>query len=206
MKFENNLQKSELIIGIAITLSVTTLLLSSNGIMKTDLFSNVFAQNTIAGENSSLVNSTTGMTNVQNLTNTNVPVTLPLVKGYVNGNEVFYITTEASDKDVADHLTNLSDSRVVYAPALKLSPENALSTIYEFKNGIKGMGPQGFQPNVADSQPGDPAYSPLWKIQLVEWKPNTNPVELKSQSDIIKAKKDGLLTITPTDIIVNVLL
>jgi len=86
---------------------------------------------------------------------------------------------------------------------LKLTPEDALSTIYEFKNGVKGIGPQGFQPNVADSQPGEPAYSPLWRIQLVEWKPNTTAVELKSQSDIIKAQKDGKLTITPTDIIVN---
>jgi hypothetical protein len=140
---------------------------------------------------------------VHNLTNTNVPVTLPLIKGYVNGHEVFYITTEASDKNVANHLTNLSNSRVVYTPSLKLTPEDALSTIYEFKNGVKGIGPQGFQPNVADSQPGEPAYSPLWRIQLVEWKPNTTAVELKSQSDIIKAQKDGKLTITPTDIIVN---
>ena len=65
------------------------------------------------------------------------------------------------------------------------------------------MGPQGFKPNMSDSQPGDPAYSLLWKIQLVERKPNTYPVEEKSQTDIIQAQKDGLLTITPTDIIVN---
>ena len=32
---------------------------------------------------------------VQNLTKTNVPVTLPLTRGYVNGFEVFYISTES---------------------------------------------------------------------------------------------------------------
>jgi hypothetical protein len=37
----------------------------------------------------------------------------------------------------------------------------------------------------------------------VEWKPNTTPVELKSQSDIVKAQSDGLVTIIATDIIVN---
>ena len=203
LKLENNQHKSKVLFGIAIMISVITLLWSSIGIANPDLFSKAFAQNTISGENNSLINNTTSTTKVQNLTNTNIPVILPLVKGYVSGNEVFYVTTEASDKDVANHLTNLSGSRVVYTPALKLSPENAVSTIYEFKNGVKGMGPEGFQPNVADSQPGDPAYSPLWRIQLVEWKPNITPVELKSQSDIIKAQKDGLLTITPTDIIVN---
>jgi|SoiMethySBSTD1v2_1073268.scaffolds.fasta_scaffold587037_1 hypothetical protein len=202
MKFENDLHKSTVLVGIAIMISIITLFLSSIEIANTDLFSMAFAQNTIPGGNNSSINNTTGM-KVHNLTNTNVPVTLPLIKGYVNGHEVFYITTEASDKNVANHLTNLSNSRVVYTPSLKLTPEDALSTIYEFKNGVKGIGPQGFQPNVADSQPGEPAYSPLWRIQLVEWKPNTTAVELKSQSDIIKAQKDGKLTITPTDIIVN---
>ena len=202
MKFENDLHKSTVLVGIAIMISIITLFLSSIEIANTDLFSMAFAQNTIPGGNNSSINNTTGM-KVHNLTNTNVPVTLPLIKGYVNGHEVFYITTEASDKNVANHLTNLSNSRVVYTPSLKLTPEDALSTIYEFKNGVKGIGPQAFQPNVADSQPGEPAYSPLWRIQLVEWKPNTTAVELKSQSDIIKAQKDGKLTITPTDIIVN---
>ncbi|MFY9799067.1 MAG: hypothetical protein WAJ93_25555, partial [Candidatus Nitrosopolaris sp.] len=45
---------------------------------------------------------------VQNLTKTNVPVTLPLTRGYVNGFEVFYISTEASDQGLADHLTNFT--------------------------------------------------------------------------------------------------
>lgn len=106
----------------------------------------------------------------QHLSNSNVPVTLPLIKGYVKGHEVFYITTEASVKTVADHLTNITNSRVVYSPSLKNAPAGALANIYEFKNGVKGIGPEGFQPNVADSQPGDRGYSPIWRINLVEWK------------------------------------
>ncbi|HSD04787.1 MAG TPA: hypothetical protein VLB45_03430, partial [Nitrosopumilaceae archaeon] len=46
------------------------------------------------------------------LTNTSVPVTIPLTKGYAKGSEVFYISTEASDKDLADHLTKLTGFRV----------------------------------------------------------------------------------------------
>ena len=56
---------------------------------------------------------------MQDLTNTNVPVTIPLTKGYVKGSEVFYISTEASDKDLADSLTKLTGFRVAYTPALK---------------------------------------------------------------------------------------
>ena len=107
---------------------------------------------------------------VQNLTKTNVPVTIPLTRGYVNGFEVYYISTEASDKGLANHLTNFTHSRVSFAPALKNAPPQSLANIYVFRNGIKGFGPLGFQPNVADSQPGDPGYSPLWRINNLEWK------------------------------------
>ena len=51
-----------------------------------------------------------------------MPVTLPLTRGYVNGFEVFYISTEASDKGLANHLTNFTHSRVSYTPALANAP------------------------------------------------------------------------------------
>lgn len=205
MKYKTNQQKKKLLLTMAILVSTIMLFLpSATGTITTHLFSYVLAQNPIPGQNSNMEkNMTISINNTQNLENTSIPVTLPLIKGYVNGNEVFYITTESSDKNVADHLTNTSGSKVTYTPALKLTPENALATIYEFTNGIKGSGPEGFQPNVADSQPGDPAYSPLWRVQLVQWKPNVTATELKSISEIINAQKDGLLTITSSNVIVN---
>ena len=121
----------------------------------------------------------------------------------MKGHEVFYITTEASEKAVADHLTNLTGSRVVYAPALNNTPADSLANIYEFKNGIKGTGPEGFQPNVADSQPGDLGYSPVWRINLVEWKQGITPRELKSEIDIIASQDKGDLSIKPANVIVN---
>jgi hypothetical protein len=141
----------------------------------------------------------------QNLTETNIPKVLPLVKGYADGNEVFYITTEVSDKTLANYLTNLTKSRVVYTPALNYAPPQSLSNIYEFTNGIKGSGPEGFQPNIADSQPGDNKYSPLWKVNLVTWNngTTTTPRELTSEEDIVNAIKNKELTIKPINIIVN---
>ena len=140
---------------------------------------------------------------IQHLSNANVPIVLPLIKGYVKGHEVLYITTEASDKKVAEYLTNITGSRVVFAPALNNAPAGSLANIYEFKNGIKGTGPEGFQPNVADSQPGDPGYSPIWRINLVEWKQGVTPRELKSEIDIIAAQDKGDLSIKPGNVIVN---
>ena len=139
----------------------------------------------------------------QTLTKTNLPVTLPLTRGFVNGNEVFYISTEASDADLADHLTSLTGSRVVFAPSLGRTPPASLANIYAFENGIEGSGPLGFQPNVADSQPGDEQYSPLWRINLVKWSEGVTPAELKSEQEILAAQQEGMLEITPTTMVVN---
>jgi hypothetical protein len=116
---------------------------------------------------------------------------------------VFYISTEASDKALASHLTNFTGSRVSYAPALKNIPPRLLSNVYVFNNGIKGIGPAGFQPNIADSQPGDLRYSPLWRINTVEWKSGITSRELKSEDNILSAAKKGELKVTPTDLVVN---
>ncbi|MDQ3872516.1 MAG: hypothetical protein M3258_02775 [Thermoproteota archaeon] len=151
-------------------------------------------------------NGTDGSSNMvkeQNLTKTNVPVTLPLTPGYANGHEVFYISTEASDKDLAALMTNWTGARVTFAPSLANTPPAALANIYAFKNGIRGSGPLGFQPNVADSEPGNVRYSPLWRIVLVQWKQGVTPTELKSERDITSALQEGNLTIEPTKMVVN---
>jgi len=140
---------------------------------------------------------------MQKLTNTNVPVTIPLTKGYVKGSEVFYISTEASDKDLANQLTELTGFRVTYTPTLQKTPADALAQIYAFKNGIEGVGPLGFQPNVADSQPGDANYSPLWAINIVEWKEGVTPRELKSQVEVLDAQASNELTVTASGLVVN---
>jgi hypothetical protein len=139
----------------------------------------------------------------QNLAKTNIPVSIPLTRGYENGSEIFYISTEASDKDLASLMTNWTGARVTYAPSLANTPAGAFANIYAFKNGVKGTGPLGFQPNVADSQPGDLSYSPLWRIILVEWKDGVTATELKSEQAITSALGEGKLTIQPTTNIVN---
>jgi len=138
-----------------------------------------------------------------NLTKTNLPITIPLTKGYVKGSEVFYISTEASDKELAAHLTEITGFRVAYAPALKLTPADSLAQIYAFENGIEGIGPLGFQPNVADSQPGDINYSPLWAVNIVKWNDGSTPRELKSQTDILSAQKNDELSVTQSGFVVN---
>ena len=182
------------VIGMFALLFAATAIISPAVIQQRGIFA--ASQNMTTGQ-------VTSSEKIQHLSNANVPVVLPLIKGYVKGHEVLYITTEASDKKVAEYLTNITGSRVVYAPALNNAPAGSLANIYEFKNGIKGTGPEGFQPNVADSQPGDPGYSPIWRINLVEWKQGVTPRELKSEIDIIAAQDKGDLSIKPGNVIVN---
>jgi hypothetical protein len=139
----------------------------------------------------------------EKLTETNIPVTIPLTRGFADGNEVFYISTEASDEGLASHLTDITGFRVVHAPALANTPASALANIYAFSNGIEGEGPLGFQPNVADSQPGDPEYSPLWRINTVEWQDGVTPRELTSEGEILAAQQSGEVAITATEMVVN---
>jgi hypothetical protein len=193
-KISNRNMTMAWVIGMFALLFAATTIISPTVIQQRKIFA--ASQNMTAGQ-------VTSSEKLQQLTKANVPVILPLIKGYVKGHEVSYITTEASEKAVADHLTNLTGSRVVYAPALKNAPAGSLANIYEFKNGIKGTGPEGFQPNVADTEPGDPGYSPIWRINLVEWKQGVTPRELKSEIDIIAAKDKSELSIKTANVIVN---
>jgi len=140
---------------------------------------------------------------MQNLSDTNIPLKIPLTMGYADGNAVYYITTEASTKDVADHLTDLSGFRVAFTPSLQNTPKESLADIYAFTNGIKGSGAFGFQPQVADSQPPNPDYSPLWLVHAVTWNDNAIPRELKSEQSIMDAKNNGELTVEDTGVVVN---
>jgi hypothetical protein len=140
---------------------------------------------------------------VLKLSNANLPLVIPLVKGLYDGKDVYYITTEASDSNVANDLGKFTNFPVTFAPAIGKAPASALAQIYVFKNGVTGTGVLGFQPNVVDSIPGESKYSPLWKINFVEWKDPTSATVLGSDDDIMSAFSQGKVTITPTNVVVN---
>ena len=138
------------------------------------------------------------------LSRASIPIDIPLMKGYENGNDVFFITTDASDQKVASQITSTTGFKVNFAPLLSKAPDNAVAQFYIFRNGVKGDGTLGFQPNVANAQPGDANYSPIWKINTVVWKNNrTSSQDLKSEKQILDAKARGDLTVAPTSIYVN---
>ena len=116
---------------------------------------------------------------------------------------MFYINTDISDQKLAGQLTNATGFKVNYAPLLAQASRDAVAQFYVFKNGIKGTGTLGFQPTVGNAQPGDANYSPLWKINIVEWKNGVTPTQLKSEKEVIDAKTKGDLIVTPTNIVAD---
>ena len=147
--------------------------------------------------------TTQDLGSVLKLSNANLPIVIPLVRGLYDGKDVFYITTEASDSGAASLLTNFTNFPVTFAPALAKTPPGASANIYLFKNGVKGSGIMGFQPQVVDSIPGDAKYSPLWRVNVVEWKDPSSATILGSEDDVLAAESDGKVTVTPTHLIVN---
>lgn len=131
------------------------------------------------------------------------PVGVPPVKGYMEGREIHFIHTEASDEKVAEVLTDMMGSPVLVVPALAQTPETMLTNVYVFTNGVSGEGPFKFQADVFDNPPGTKGYSPLRAINLVAWKDEESARRLKSAAEVKAAIDGGEITIERPGVVVN---
>ncbi|HEX2908359.1 MAG TPA: hypothetical protein VHO69_15915 [Phototrophicaceae bacterium] len=127
----------------------------------------------------------------------------PLALAYYDGGKVYFIHPEASDPDVAEVLTKMMGPEVLSVPSLAEIPEALLGNVYVFTNGIEGMGPLGFQPDVFDTVPGDDNYTPLRALNLVTWSEEAEPRELMSLDEIQAAETAGEITIEQPGVVVN---
>lgn len=130
----------------------------------------------------------------------------PPVAAYYDSERVFFAHTETSDKKVSGMLTGMMGSPVVTVPALAKTPDEALGPVYVFTNGVKPDGPRGplgFQPDVFDTAPGDPAYTPLRQLVQLTWTGTADPRVLTSSDQVEQAIDAGELTERRTDVVVN---
>ncbi len=138
-------------------------------------------------------------------TATDVP-RLPPVAAYYDGQQVHFAHPETSDPEFAETLTDMMDSPVITVPTLARTPETALGSLYVFTNGLtpKGLrGLLGFHPDVFDSAPGDPQYSPLRRVVRVTWTDDARPRLLASSDEVEQAIDTGELSVERTDIVLN---
>lgn len=128
---------------------------------------------------------------------------LPAGKAWAEGKEIYFVHTEASNPDIAKLLTDMMSSPVIYVPSLANVPADALAQVYVFDNGLKGMGPFGFQADVFDNPPGTAGYTPLRNVNVVTWADPAAARELKSVAEILAARDAGQVTIAQPGVVVN---
>ena len=120
-----------------------------------------------------------------------------------DGRTIYYIVTDATPLGPAETMG------VVSSPTSgNLIAHSGAVDLFQFKNGIKGSGPLGFQAGIAGASLGDANYSPMWRIYLVEWNDAESAKILETKSDIDSFRADNLLSVsvarpTNSDHIVN---
>jgi len=107
-----------------------------------------------------------------------------------DGRTIYYIVTDATPSGPASMMG------VTPAPtSANLIASSAAVDLFQFKNGLKGSGPLGFQAGIAASGPGDANYSPMWRIFMISWNDPANASLLETVGDFNAFKKAGLIDI-----------
>jgi len=120
-----------------------------------------------------------------------------------DGRTIYYIVTDATPTGPAESMG------VVSSPSsANLIAHSGAVDLFQFKNGILGSGPLGFQPGIAAAALGDENYSPMWRIYLVEWNNAESAKILETKLDIDSFRENDLLSVsiarpTNSDHIVN---
>jgi hypothetical protein len=122
----------------------------------------------------------------------NMTVTFVAHRGWgSDGKTIYYIVTDATPSGPAQTMGVVSSPR--YA---NLIAHSAAVDLFQFKNGIKGSGPLGFQAGIAGASLDDAHYSPMWRIYLVEWNDAESAKILETKSDIDSFNADNLLSVS----------
>ncbi|NNL59100.1 MAG: hypothetical protein HKP31_06540 [Nitrosopumilus sp.] len=119
------------------------------------------------------------------------------------GQTIYYIVTDATPTGPAETMGVVSSPK-----SANLIAHSGAVDLFQFKNGIKGTGPLGFQPGIAGAALGDENYSPMWRIYLVEWNDSKSAQILETKSDIDSFKLGNMISVslarpTNSDHIVN---
>jgi hypothetical protein len=131
-------------------------------------------------------------------------LSLPGLWAWFDGRRVAYVSTDVSDAGMAA------------AMGLNFVPRLAEALDLASAGGFGGpvervyMFPGGEQINIFASAPEpagarnlNPAYSPLWQVVRVLWRPSVVRRELKSSTEVLDAAERREVTIEPTAVVVN---
>jgi hypothetical protein len=116
-------------------------------------------------------------------------VTMRLHAGRVDGNDVYFIRTDASDEKFA------GEEGLVFVPKLAALAAPKLSGAVYLDRDTSD------RPAIFSSEPGRDDYTPAWRLQHLRW--STSPRDLTSMADIEDAERAGALTVEDPGVILN---
>lgn len=116
-------------------------------------------------------------------------VTLRLHRGVMDGEEVLFIRTDASDETFA------SEHKLVFAPKIGRLLEGGDTGTLVLVEGVDD------QPAVLSSHPGRDGYTPAWQVVRASWSGSARP--LSSVEEATAAADRGDLELEETSIVVN---
>jgi hypothetical protein len=130
---------------------------------------------------------------------------LPVLRGWFEGEEVFYITTDVSHADVAEakganFAPRLADT-LPPGPSLP-GRRSSVDKVYAITN-VKQDSIFASAPFPMGSASRDTAYSPLWQMVKVTWAAGKAPQTLKSEEAVLAAVDSGAVTLEPTRVVLN---
>lgn len=157
------------------------------------------------GQNSSLSQNEPlkSIGNITNGINDSTFISIPVEKGFVNGNISYFISTDASEEMIVSSVTNTTGFDVNYAPTLGDTPQISRQQGFVFTNGVIGNGTFEHQLPVATAASGDNGYSPLFEINYVNWNNDSQPRILKSAAEIMDAQSKGELSVQKSNVVIN---
>lgn len=134
---------------------------------------------------------------------------LPLLRGWFDGEEVLYVTTDVSDPEVARAKDGNYAPRLVHAlprgagtQAQRPGEPSATDKVYAVTNHV--------QSSVFASAPSPvghantfSGYSPLWQMVTVTWLAGHTPRTLKSEEEVLAAVEQGAVQLQATRVVLN---
>lgn len=107
-----------------------------------------------------------------------------------DGRTIYYIITDATPTGPAN-LLGVPDT-----PKLANVLSNSIvSEMYQFKNGVKGPGPLGYQASILSSTLEEGRYIPVCRVSVVEWNDPAYAGILETVSDINSKKSEKKITV-----------
>jgi hypothetical protein len=128
---------------------------------------------------------------VLSISNETRKVTFVAHRGWgLDGRTVYYIITDATPAGPANLLG------VPNAPKIaNVLSNSVVSEMYQFKNGVRGSGPLGYQASILSSTLEEGNYIPVCRVSIVEWSDPVYAGILETISDINNKKSEKMITV-----------